>query len=192
MQCTGFTIGDFNHFPPTNSCSTNSIIEMISGDARSRSNEMWTVFDAPYSPDISYQSGGSTSSSQLFEENPAENVTRHTIVPDFCIYQSDYPGVFPLVIELKPANEEFDGIYQNTQQMLSKLFFQDVVFGIVITTTGYHLSSIVKTSNGVLRQSRTLQHLTKEGGELDVDQFKSMCNFVFSVLKWSDQTKCSI
>ena len=76
--------------------------------------------------------------------------------------------------------------------MLSKLFFQDVVFGVIITT--FHLSAIVKQQS-TLCLYRTKKFLTtfKDGKRiLNTDSSNEMCTFIYSVLKWSVKEKCML
>lgn len=120
-------------------------------------------------------------------------MTRHTVVPDFCVLLSKFPGMFPLVIELKPAGQESEGFFQNVQQMLSKLFFQDVVFGMVISPKTYQLTVIMKIK-GYIRFASTgaISLISSKANvyKLDMDKPKSMCTFIYRVLKWALKTNC--
>ena len=61
------------------------------------------------------------------DDTPEISVRKHKCVPDFVVFLGSYPGMFPLVADIKGAKE--DGTNQNLEQMLSKLYFQDVIFG---------------------------------------------------------------
>ncbi|CAC5413836.1 unnamed protein product [Mytilus coruscus] len=132
--------------------------------------------------------------SSVTSDGSCSNVKKGTAVPDFCAALKHFPGVFPLVVQLKPARQETQGIFPNVQQMLSKLFFQDVVFGLVISPRSFQMSVILK-KEGSLRFASTnsvsLMNPLKDN-ELDMNNLNLMNTFVYQVLKWSTETQCSL
>lgn len=132
--------------------------------------------------------------SSVASEGSCSNIKKGTAVPDFCAALKSFPGVFPLVVELKPARQETQGIFPNVQQMLSKLFFQDVVFGMVISPRSFQMSVILK-KEGSLRFASTnsvsLMNPLKDN-ELDMKNLNLMNTFMYRVLKWSTETQCSL
>ena len=104
------------------------------------------VFSSPITEIAFASPPPSKSLSQFsFEEDPFGQVfrKRHKIEPDVTCCLRDFPGIFPIVFEIKPAYQDEPGLNQNYEQMLSKMFFQDVVFGIVITPISFHLSVLL-------------------------------------------------
>ena len=61
------------------------------------------------------------------DDTPEISVRKHKCVPDFVVFLGSYPGMFPLVADIKGAKEDWTN--QNLEQMLSKLYFQDVILG---------------------------------------------------------------
>ncbi|CAC5397472.1 unnamed protein product [Mytilus coruscus] len=187
--------------PPSNSCDLE--VELIYGDEDEHITQ--TQFNVPYSSTpvgtFNHMSSHrrlspnsySEESSATFEGS-CSNVKKGTAVPDFCAALKYFPGVFPLVVELKPARQETQGIFPNIQQMLSKLYFQDVVFGMVISPRSFQMSVILKKEKSLRFASTNSVSLMNplKNNELDMENLNLMNTFVFQVLKWSTETLCSL
>lgn len=171
--------------------SINTTLETVLGDSDDPFTQM--EYNAPYSSNPSSTSSESSDT----ESSPAciaqDRVTRHTIVPDYCVVLPDFPGIFPIVFELKPAHQESHALVQNIQQMLSKLFFQDVVFGIVVSPRSFQLSVIIKQGKDLNFASTNNIYIYKNKNQvktLDLGELNKMCTFIYRVLKWARKTKC--
>ncbi|XP_063419369.1 uncharacterized protein LOC134702395 [Mytilus trossulus] len=183
--------------------SINTALETVFGDFDTPITQM--EYNAPYSSTPSSTSSSLLSLSSLnLESSVAESstgyladhrVSRHTIVPDYCVVLPDFPGIFPIVFELKPAHRESHAIVQNIQQMLSKLFFQDVVFGIVVSPRLFQLSVIIKQGKDLHFASTNNIYIYKSKNQakiLDLGELNKMCTFIYRVLKWAKTTKCRL
>ncbi|XP_033729634.1 uncharacterized protein LOC117318788 [Pecten maximus] len=174
--------------------NTNTELEVINGDQHEDFQNLFLPYNQPLK--------SSSAASDLFEdsEDSEENISkihRFTVVPDFCVLLPDYPGVFPLVTEMKSANCELQGLTRNIGQLLSKMHFQDIVFGVVITPTAYILSVIRKSdkTNELLFQRAVVDLTTVDSDgnlTLNLNNFKELCTFVYRVLKLSLLTKCQL
>ena len=188
MKVANISSGDMEVLVPVISDRTNTSIEMIY--AGKSSHEANRLFDRPYAPE-SIASPSSSLTSLLDEETTSKS---RLLVPDACVVLSDFPGSFPLVIELKPVQNESEGQKQNLQQMISKLFFQDVVFGITMTSVSFCVQAIIKTEVGILEfaSSNVISLAEYSGNErcLCIENFNQLCRFIFNVLKWSNEHKC--
>ena len=186
--------------PTTNSCFVNAV-EMMYG----KDGLIDLYWNAPPNIYNELDDGNSCAASTTSTQNGAvqDHSTRLSrsgpsfVAPDFLAYLDSYPGVFPLVIEIKGPKEE--GINQNLKQMLSKLHFQDIVFGIMITPVKYVLTAIIKRKDGLhfvkTNVYRDLQ-LTKRVGSvhepyhLNVDALHTLHKYICSVLLWASKTRC--
>ncbi|CAC5374883.1 unnamed protein product [Mytilus coruscus] len=187
--------------PPSNSC--NPEVELIYGDEDEHITKMQYTATHSSTPVGTFNlmslhkrisPNPYSEESSVTSEGSCFNVKKGTAVPEFCAALKNFPGVFPLVVELKPARQETQGIFPNVQQMLSKLFFQDVVFGMVISPRSFQMSVILK-KEGSLRFASTnsvsLMNPLKDN-ELDMKNLNLMHTFVYQVLKWSMETQCSL
>ena len=192
MKVANISSGDMEVLVPGISDRTNTSVEVICAGKSSR--EANSLFDRPYAPE-SIASPSSSLTSLLDEETT--NKSRRLIVPDACVVLSEFPGSFPLVIELKPAHNETEGQKQNLQQMISKLFFQDIVFGITITSISFCVQAIIKREEvGILEfASSNVISLAEYSGDercLCIENFNQLCRFILNVLKWSNEHKCKL
>ena len=162
---------------------------------------------------LPWSSHKSTSESESkTEELSGDDVEEHSsklswskpsrVVPDFLIFMDSYPGVFPLVVEIKSRDS---GTNQNLKQMLSKMHFQDVVFGLMITPLKYALTAVIKTKGEIHVVRSDLVHLTERENlknpapdktkgplPLDVDSVHTIYKYISSVLQWAYITRCKI
>ncbi|CAC5358680.1 unnamed protein product [Mytilus coruscus] len=181
--------------------SINTALETVFGDLDTSFTQI--EYNAPYSSTPSSTSSSLSSLSSLnLESSETESspgcieehrVSRHTIVPDYCVVLPNFPGIFPIVFELKPAHRESHAIFQNIQQMLSKLFFQDVVFGVVVSPRLFQLSVIIKQGKDLHFASTNSIYIYKNKNQvktLDLGELNKMYTFIYRVLKWSRKTKC--
>lgn len=192
---------DVRCFSPSHSCKTNTVIEPISNESPVSSLH----YRSPYSSDSpSIVHSLSTLSSDSSREEPAASVddfrgedlaVRHTIVPDFCVMLPDFPGRFPLVVKLTPAQNGNKALEQNILQMLSKLFFQDVVFGMVISPTQFQLTVIIKKQGDVhFASTHSIPLIDYKDGvhKLDLVNLNTMCTFIYRVLIWVKESHCML
>ncbi|CAG2216144.1 unnamed protein product [Mytilus edulis] len=171
--------------------SINTTLETVLGDSDAPFTQM--EFNAPYSSNPSSTSSESSETESSLGCIEEDRVTRHTVVPDYCVVLPDFPGIFPIVFELKPAHQESHALVQNIQQMLSKLFFQDVVFGIVVSPRSFQLSVIIKQGKDLHFASTNNIYIYKNKNQvktLDLGELNKMCTFIYLVLKWARKTKC--
>ena len=182
----------FNTVAPSIHSRSNTTLEMIYfADENIDADD---VFSSPITEIALASPPPSNSLSISFKEDPFGQVfrRRHKVVPDVTCYLPDFPGMFPIVFEIKPAYKDRPALTQNYKQMLSKMFFQDVIFGIVITPISFHLSVLLK-KNSILHLFRTRKKLTTYQdlvGILDMGKLNILLAFIYSALKWSLKSKC--
>lgn len=182
--------------------NTNTIIEITRDNPDDALTQM--LYNEPYnsmsSKDL-HSSTSSLSTSSLRSTESDESLStekianRHKIVPDFIVGLLEPPGMFPLVFELQPASQDSQGISQNALQMLSKMFFQDVSFGVVVSPTSYSLSVMIKNGGSIefahIGPIVTTTYQDKRF-KLDLESLNDLCTFIYRVLIWSVKGKCSI
>ncbi|CAC5387924.1 unnamed protein product [Mytilus coruscus] len=210
LKCVGADgSADVSGFAPVQYDNTNTVMEIVFGDLDNSITQMEYNAEPYFSSSFSNSSSLVSSLSSLNlestrlteaadlapEVHPVHLSQPHKkVVPDFCVALPAFPGMFPLVFELKPAYQESHGLVQNIQQMLSKLFFQDIVFGIVVSPRSFQLSVIIKKDKDLHFAStpsmtfRGIQNPPK----LDLKELNTMCTFIFRVLKWARKSKCMI
>lgn len=192
-----------NIWSPARYCNTNTTVETMTGDLRNPTTQI--SFNAPCTHDCSADQDLNLSSSSL-ESGKSESSTtssrysrceskskKRIVVPDVCVSLTCSPGIFPLVFELMPAWEESKGYDQNIKQMISKLCFQDVIFGIVVSPRQYQLSVITKNKGEIhILSTATISLYTWKDGcwNLNISALNKMCSFIYQALKWSIKTKC--
>lgn len=200
LTCLCDDKADIHSWAPCPYENTNISMETIFGDL----DDAVTQMEYNSAPCLSTSSSTSSSSLSSFnlestrDTEAAEFLPEFTrqdkkrIVPDFCISLPDFPGVFPLVLEIKPAYQETHGLVQNMQQMLSKLFFQDIVFGVVVSPTLFQLSVIIKKDKDLYFASTPCMTFRGIHSNLDLKELNTMCTFIFRVLKWTLTAKCML
>lgn len=173
----------------------------MTGDLRNPISHI--LYNAPFNPDcvadmnlnLSSSGNSSVSSTSTCSRTGTgdSKVKRRIIVPDVCTALTCSPGIFPLVFDLKPGWKESDGYDQNIQQMISKLFFQDVIFGVVVSPRQYQLSVITKREGKIhIFSTATISLYTwKDGGHWGfiISALNKMCSFIYLALKWSCNSK---
>ncbi|XP_063433968.1 uncharacterized protein LOC134715607 isoform X2 [Mytilus trossulus] len=189
-------------FVPCLHDTTSTLVETIFGDLESIFTQK--QYDAPY---IRAPSGGPSNSSSLLSlsslnlesaksapDGTGDSTdTKHTTVSDYCVALPDFPGVLLLVVELVPGYQELRAYGQITQKMLSKLFFQDVVFGLVVSPRSFQLFVIIKGEGNlhfVDTHCVSIIKLKNKVRMLDVKRLNTMCTFIYQVIKWAWKTKC--
>ncbi|XP_063440860.1 uncharacterized protein LOC134721651 [Mytilus trossulus] len=203
VQTTGNDIDDVSCVAPSNHCSSSTIIESICGDLEDVMTQM--EFNAPFVQarvgsmtsnlsSLSLESCSASSSTSAETGTSCNKVSKSKVVPDLCVAIADDPGSFPLVVEMKPAYSEKEGYFQNISKLLSKLFFQDAVFGLVVTPRSYQMSAIVKHGNKLYYLDSPeipFVFLDQNGkGKLDLNSLNQLYTFINSVLKWAFKTRC--
>ena len=193
-----FSSGDLMHLGPSFHDNTNTQIEILYGDLENENTNLH--YYEPYcaSPQKKPPEP-SIESISLFEDLPVQPVLveRFTLVPDYILMLSEFPGMFPLVVELKPRNKHPTGAIQNLEQMISKMFYQDVVFGLVVTPVNYILSMLIKKGNELKYFTTSGIALTTLGDtgynlKLDTNNLNKMITFIFDVIRWSIKSKCML
>ena len=120
------------------------------------------------------------------------SIRKHRPVPDFITYLRSYPGMFPLVVEIRPSKQ--DGTEQNLERMLSKLFYQDAVLGLMVTPVKFVMSGIIKRKDELLFiKTDVFIQLTEEvdsEDHLDLYSLHVLHRYVYSVLLWGTKTQC--
>ena len=129
---------------------------------------------------------------QLTHEGPRR------VVPDLVFSMDSYPGVFPLVVEIKSRDSATDQIFK---QMLSKMHFQDVVFGLTITPMVCGMCAIIKEEGHLHFIKSNFLNLTEDSGKwpvpegsvsLDYESVRQIYKYIYSVLLWACKSKCKI
>ena len=182
-----------NASAPPNSCSLVAPVEQLSGES-DYVEPLWnkSADNLPVSCSASTQDV-----TDVEDHTPQLSWSKSYCVPDFLIYMDSYPGLFPLVIEVKGLGE--DGTNENLMKMLSKLHFQDVVLGIMITPIKYILTAIIKTEKELhivkadwdIDLCRT-KMVTEKPVPLNVDSIHTLHKYVSSVLQWASKTRCKL
>ena len=90
-------------------------------------------------------------------------------------------------MELKPARKKEEGYYQNIQQMLSKLFFSELLIYLQ-----YQMSVIVITKkDGICLKRMTLTLYDEENkAKLDLKILNPLYEFIYCIFKWAMTTRC--
>ncbi|CAC5364051.1 unnamed protein product [Mytilus coruscus] len=197
LKCVGADgSADVSGFAPVQYDNTNTVMEIVFGDLDNSITQMEYNAEPYFSSSFSNSSSLVSSLSSLNLES-----TRLTEAADLA------PEVHPVhlsqttqescarffVLPFQPFLESH-GLVQNIQQMLSKLFFQDIVFGIVVSPRSFQLSVIIKKDKDLHFAStpsmtfRGIQNPPK----LDLKELNTMCTFIFRVLKWARKSKCMI
>ena len=195
---------------PRNPCSLVTPVEDISGK-----NEYVEPFWNKSADNVPPSSCSASVKGMAHVENHTSRLSwskPHYVVPDFLVYMDSYPGVSSLVIEVKEHKE--DDTDQLLTQMLSKLhfqdvvFFQDAVFGIMITPIRYIMTAIIKTETELhivkadwdndlsLIKFGSKKSDTKFGSKksvpLNVDSIHTLHKYISSVLQWASKTRCKL
>ena len=176
--------------PPANS-SINTAYELLSG----KSKLVETFFEKPLATD--YESNAESSQEEMVDivdETPEISFQKHRYsVPDVVVYVESFPGMFPLIVQAEGLKKS-EGTDQNLKQMLNKLHFQDVVFGLMVTPAKYVLSAIIKKENKLLFGKTDIPNqLSKKVGSnflLNVESIHLLHKYVYSILVWSSKTQC--
>ena len=189
---------DISHHVPSQYAGTSTVMEQLFSTTKATElGLVQTYWELP-AHDSDSQSIGSSSESSPRREvdfpdaSPELSIWRKRPVPDFALFLDSFPGMFPLVAEVKASR--YDGTEQNLEQMLSKLFFQDVIFGLMVTPVKYVLSCIIK-EKGMLRFFKTdVNRLTTVADEIDLnmDSLYTFHKFIDSVILWGTKTQCKL
>lgn len=146
------------------------------------------------------RTSSSSSSSTAFKGNTSK------VVPDGCVGLSDKPGRYALVYEMKSANDLGNG-KQNLKQMLSKMFFQDIIFGLTCSPLAYMIQVILKRKEVdpktkepmnkleiLLSDPIPLSRVPPESDErlLVIENVNTLVLFLYNVMRWSDKNRCML
>ena len=146
-----------------------------------------------------HESSSSSSSSSLYH-SPTSARNENIAVPDGVIALAQMPGSFALVYEAKSTKELGNG-EQNLKQMLSRMFFQDIIFGVTCSPVAFVIQAVLKvrkegpeTNELQIMTSGRIELLSLSHDDdalvLNVVNLNKLVLFIYNILKWCDKNRC--